>query len=211
MTDPLDAYGDALRRALHAEADAVVPAPDGLDLIRARISERRRRRFGWAWFTETWGRPAMALAAAAFIAIIAIAATPAFHAIEGITAGDRGSANGDEPGRSVGNGTSVPGHGGSPGQPYPGAPASPAPTSSPTPLSSPTVGAPTCRPSAGARSTASSSPSTPESCTSPPPPVSSPPDTVNTPTTEPPTSDTPSVTSEPPAPEQQQVEQQAQQ
>jgi hypothetical protein len=36
MADPLDAHGDALRRALHAEADAVVPAPDALDRVRAR-------------------------------------------------------------------------------------------------------------------------------------------------------------------------------
>jgi glyoxylase-like metal-dependent hydrolase (beta-lactamase superfamily II) len=35
MTDPLDAYGDALRRALHDDADAVNPA-HGLDEIRAR-------------------------------------------------------------------------------------------------------------------------------------------------------------------------------
>jgi hypothetical protein len=36
--DPFDTYGDALRRALHAEADAVVPAPDGLDRIRACLN-----------------------------------------------------------------------------------------------------------------------------------------------------------------------------
>jgi hypothetical protein len=43
-TDPLDAYGDALRRALHAEADAVAPSPDGLDRIRARAAQPRRFR-----------------------------------------------------------------------------------------------------------------------------------------------------------------------
>jgi hypothetical protein len=86
MTDPLDAYGDALRRALHAEADPVVPAPDGLERIRTRIDERQHR-FGWVWFTETWGRPAIALGAAVFIALVAISATPAINAIEGITAG----------------------------------------------------------------------------------------------------------------------------
>lgn len=36
--DPLDAYGDALRRALHAEADVWVPAPDGLERIGHRIN-----------------------------------------------------------------------------------------------------------------------------------------------------------------------------
>ena len=91
MTDPLDAYGDALRRALHAEADAVMPSGDGLERIRTRINERQRR-FGWTWFTENWGRPAIALGAAMFIAVVAISATPALHAIEGITAGDSNSA-----------------------------------------------------------------------------------------------------------------------
>lgn len=36
--DLLDAYGDALSQALHAEAACVVPAPDGLDRIRARTT-----------------------------------------------------------------------------------------------------------------------------------------------------------------------------
>lgn len=44
--DPLDAYGDALRRALHTDADAVVPAPDGLDRIRVRVHRRRWYRHG---------------------------------------------------------------------------------------------------------------------------------------------------------------------
>ena len=46
MTDPLDAYGDALRRALHAGGDAVVPATDALDRIRARVHRRRWYRHG---------------------------------------------------------------------------------------------------------------------------------------------------------------------
>lgn len=41
MTDPLDAYGDALRRAMHAEADCVVPSPYGVDHIRDRTSRTR--------------------------------------------------------------------------------------------------------------------------------------------------------------------------
>ena len=206
MTDPLDAYGDALRRALHAEADAVVPAPDGLDRIRTRIGERQRR-FGWAWFTETWARPAVALAAAVFIAVIAIAATPAINAIEGITAGDRGSAGGGGPDRSVGNGTSVPGGNGNPGQQYPGGVPSQLPASTPSPLSSPSVGAPTCDPSTSAHSTATATPRGahgPVPCSSAGDSTSPTPDPVTTPPSEPPTSDTPSVTSEPPGPQEQQ-------
>lgn len=38
--DPLDAYGDALRRALHAEVEYLWPARDGLDGIRSRIENR---------------------------------------------------------------------------------------------------------------------------------------------------------------------------
>ncbi|MBP2702689.1 hypothetical protein JOL79_02600 [Microbispora sp. RL4-1S] len=40
---PDDEYGDLLRRALRAEADSVVPSPDGLDVIRRRIDERGTR------------------------------------------------------------------------------------------------------------------------------------------------------------------------
>ncbi|MFG1696388.1 hypothetical protein [Nonomuraea sp. NPDC049309] len=47
MTQPPDEYGDLLRRALRAEADAVVPSPDGLEIIRARIERRSVRRLFW--------------------------------------------------------------------------------------------------------------------------------------------------------------------
>ncbi|MFI7613970.1 hypothetical protein ACIBP6_22335 [Nonomuraea terrae] len=47
MTQPPDEYGDLLRRALRAEADAVVPSPDGLDIIRARIQRRSARSLFW--------------------------------------------------------------------------------------------------------------------------------------------------------------------
>lgn len=38
MSDPLDAYGDTLRRALHAEVQYAWPARDGLDRIHARTT-----------------------------------------------------------------------------------------------------------------------------------------------------------------------------
>lgn len=185
MTDPLDAYGDALRRALHAEADAVVPAADGLERIRARIDERQRR-FGWAWFTENWGRPAVALGAAMFIAAVALLSTPALHAIEGITAGDSKSADTGGPDHAVSNGPNIPGQPGQPGQSVPGASTSGGPTSSPSPQESPRVGTPACAPPPTSGPSASSSAaarSAPGTCTTPPPVATNPPDT---PTSEPP-------------------------
>ncbi|NUP63608.1 MAG: hypothetical protein HOW71_15730 [Nonomuraea sp.] len=47
MTQPPDEYGDVLRRALRAEADAVVPSPEGLQIIRARIERRGIRNLFW--------------------------------------------------------------------------------------------------------------------------------------------------------------------
>jgi hypothetical protein len=47
MTHPPDEYGDLLRRALRTEADAVVPSPDGLEIIRARIERRNVRGLFW--------------------------------------------------------------------------------------------------------------------------------------------------------------------
>lgn len=40
---PDDEYGELLRRALRAEADSVVPSPDGLEIIRGRIDQRGLR------------------------------------------------------------------------------------------------------------------------------------------------------------------------
>lgn len=40
---PDDEYGELLRRALRAEADSVVPSPDGLEIIRGRIEQRGLR------------------------------------------------------------------------------------------------------------------------------------------------------------------------
>ncbi|MEV0620844.1 hypothetical protein AB0I81_46490 [Nonomuraea sp. NPDC050404] len=47
MTQPPDEYGDLLRRALRTEADAVVPSPEGLEIIRARIERRGVRNLFW--------------------------------------------------------------------------------------------------------------------------------------------------------------------
>ncbi|MGW0806747.1 hypothetical protein [Nonomuraea sp. NPDC002799] len=47
MIQPPDEHGDLLRRALRAEADAVVPSPEGLEIIRARIDRRGVRNLFW--------------------------------------------------------------------------------------------------------------------------------------------------------------------
>jgi hypothetical protein len=76
MTEPFDEYGERLRRVLHAEAEAVTPSPEGLELIRGKIAKKQERRFG-AWFTSPWLRPLAAVAAAVVIAGVAVSATPA--------------------------------------------------------------------------------------------------------------------------------------
>jgi hypothetical protein len=40
-------YGDLLRRTMRAEADSVVPSPEGLDIIRRRIEQRGLRGLFW--------------------------------------------------------------------------------------------------------------------------------------------------------------------
>jgi hypothetical protein len=47
MTDSPDEHGEVLRRALRAEADSVVPSPEGLEIIRARIERGGPRGIFW--------------------------------------------------------------------------------------------------------------------------------------------------------------------
>lgn len=47
MTEFPDEYGEILRRAMRAEADSVVPSPDGLEIIRNRIGQRGLRGIFW--------------------------------------------------------------------------------------------------------------------------------------------------------------------
>jgi hypothetical protein len=75
MTEPFDEYGDRLRRLLHAEAEAVVPSPEGLEKIRAKIDQRHERRL---WYIRPWLRPLAAVSAAIVMSIIAVPATAAF-------------------------------------------------------------------------------------------------------------------------------------
>lgn len=137
--DHHDEYGEILRRALHAEAEKVVPSPDGLERIRAGVEQRRGRRFGAAWLTDrlttSWGRPLLAAAATIIVVAVGVSAP---QTIDRITAarGD-GPADGDnrpaatftesvQPGQS-----NLPAPATRPGQsaaPTPGVSGSPTPT-----------------------------------------------------------------------------------
>lgn len=88
MTDLFDEHGDLLRRALHAEADQVIPAPDGLDRIRARTAEGRVMG-GWVWLTTSWTRPLAAVGAATALALLAVSAPPAINSITATLSGDQ--------------------------------------------------------------------------------------------------------------------------
>ncbi|TMR10831.1 hypothetical protein ETD86_37850, partial [Nonomuraea turkmeniaca] len=68
MTHPPDEHGDFLRRALRAEADAVVPSPDGLEIIRARIERRGVRNLFW-WRAGAAAASAVLVAGAIVMAV----------------------------------------------------------------------------------------------------------------------------------------------
>ncbi|MCF6469563.1 hypothetical protein FAF44_14350 [Nonomuraea sp. MG754425] len=68
MTQPPDEHGDLLRRALRAEADAVVPSPEGLEIIRARISRRGVRNLFW-WRVGAAAASAVLVAGAIVMAV----------------------------------------------------------------------------------------------------------------------------------------------
>ncbi|MFF5263370.1 hypothetical protein ACFY4C_30950 [Actinomadura viridis] len=170
-TDPHDEHGEILRRALHAEAETVIPAPDGLERIRARIDARGPRRFGWDRFTMNWARPLLAVAAAAVIAGIGVTAPQTIDLIQSTgnngpsdkgrhqpsgsdPAGPQGVSPDAQP--SVVDGPTESGDPNESGTPSPasspGAPGCPAPSPGGTPAGSPAPGSsetPTAAPSQG--------------------------------------------------------------
>jgi len=72
MTDSSDEYGELLRRALSAEANSVVPSPDGLEIIRARIERR-----GIRWLM--WWRTGASVAGALLVAATVVMVVPEFR------------------------------------------------------------------------------------------------------------------------------------
>lgn len=143
MTDAFDEHGDRLRRALRAEADAVMPSPDGLDRIRAHITVRQERRRLPAWMDLPWLRPVAAAAAAVAVTAIALAAPPVINNLIVDPAGNnRPGAGQRPPGQSSGNFPAVTP---SPGAPVPTGTPTPQPTPAVTATISPSVTA-TCQP-----------------------------------------------------------------
>jgi hypothetical protein len=77
--NPGDDFAEVLRRALHAEAESVIPTPDALDRIRARTAARPR----WSWFLADWSKPLLAAGAAVLMGAAVFSGGPA--AIERIS------------------------------------------------------------------------------------------------------------------------------
>ena len=100
MTDPFDEYGERLRHALRTEADAVIPSPDGLERIRAKIDKRGEGRFA-TLITAPWIRPVAAAAVAVFVVILAVSATPA---LKTFVQSGHSSTDGGQDGGSTGIG-----------------------------------------------------------------------------------------------------------
>jgi len=129
MTQPFDdEYGDRLRRALHAEAEAVTPSAEGLERIRSKITTRDERRWGFFSYSAPWLRPFAAVAAAIAVCFAAVSVTPALANFvqTGHFSTDTGN-DGD-------NSSAKNGH--SQGEVVPSDSSSPAPSGSPTPTSS---------------------------------------------------------------------------
>ncbi len=69
---PDDEYGELLRRALRAEADSVVPSPEGLEIIRGRIDQRGLRGLR----NMLWWRVGAAAAGAVLVAGTVVMVVP---------------------------------------------------------------------------------------------------------------------------------------
>ncbi|MBO2446556.1 hypothetical protein J4573_05605 [Actinomadura barringtoniae] len=187
-TDPHEEHGEILRRALNAEADTVIPSVDGLDQIRARIEQRRQRRFGWAWFTAGWARPILAVGAAVAIAGVGVSAPQTFNLIS--PAGNKGPSADQR--HQPGDG-STEGEQGRPGGTQAGSPpgASPSGTnsSSESPVTISSSPSPSCTPAPAKHGGGS-----PSKTTTAPSPGATVPGTAATPCPSPSTSTTPPTT-----------------
>ncbi len=202
-TDPHDEHGEILRRALHAEADTVNPAGDGLERIRARVADGQSRRFGLGRFgparfgldrfTVGWARPVLAVAAAVVIAGLGVTAPQTIDLIQQSVGTSRPSGGGQN--NTDGDRASTPGNPEFPEPPAAGSSSSGAPSASSTTIPSSSPGLSSCRipPPAG---TAPASPGATDTPTQPTTPCPS--ETPTTaPTSPPPSTPTTSPTSQP--------------
>jgi hypothetical protein len=126
MTQPFDdEHGDRLRRALHAEAEAVTPSAEGLERIRSKINQRRERRLGFFSLSAPWLRPLAAVAAAVFVCVVTVSVTPALANF--VQTGHF------SPNSGGGNGRTTTSDGSSQGEVSPSGSGSPSPSMSPSP------------------------------------------------------------------------------
>ncbi|MEU8341767.1 hypothetical protein SAMN05443665_100179 [Actinomadura meyerae] len=212
-TDPHDEHGEILRRALHAEADTVNPAGDGLERIRARIADGRSRRFGlgrfgparfgWDRFTVGWARPVLAVAAAVVVAGLGVTAPQTIDLIQQ-SVGNSGPSGGAQ-NNTDGDRAAAPGNPEFPEPPSAGGTPSGSPSTSATTSTSSSPGLSSCRipPPAGTAPASPGTAATPTPATTPCPsetptqaPTTPPPSTPTTPPTSQKPTDTPT---QPPA------------
>ena len=181
MTSPHDdEYGGILRRALHAEADEIMPSAEGLERIRARTRNPAAHRM---WWQLPWVRPAMALGGAMVLAAAVMAGTPGLrHTVL--------AAFGPSPNTPTGHSTPYTPATNTSGYSTNPVTATPTPTGSGGPSQGP-GGGPCGQPSSGTVSPAVQTPSATGSPDSPDSPGSC---DTGTPTT-PPSSSTPTPTS----------------
>jgi hypothetical protein len=126
MTQPFDdEYGERIRRALHAEAEAVTPSAEGLERIRTKINQRHERRFGWFAYSAPWLRPLAAVTAALAVCFAAVSVTPALANF--VQTGHFSFDSGTDDGSAVTN------DGRSHGQVLPGESSAPFSSTSPSP------------------------------------------------------------------------------
>ncbi|TDE32307.1 hypothetical protein [Actinomadura sp. 6K520] len=205
-TDPHDEHGEILRRALHAEADTVNPAGDGLERIRARIADNPGRRFGLGRFgpgafglgglgfdrlTVGWARPVLAVAAAVAIAGLGVTAPQTIDLIQQ-SVGSKGPSGGGHD-HAAGDHTATGGEPRFPDPSTPGGSASGVPSSAETPSSNSSPGLSSCsiQPPSGTPTTAASPGSKPPDAPESAPCPSGSPSRQPTTTPSPPTSTTP--------------------
>jgi hypothetical protein len=128
MTQPFDdEHGDRLRRALHAEAEAVTPSAEGLERIRSKINQRRERRLGFLSLSAPWLRPLAAVVAAVFVCVVTVSVTPALANF--VQTGHFSPNSGGGDGRTTTE------DGSSQGEVPPSGSGSPLPSASPSPTS----------------------------------------------------------------------------
>lgn len=128
MTQPFDdEHGERLRRALHAEAEAVTPSAEGLERIRSKINQRHERRLGLFAYSAPWLRPLAAVTAALAVCFVAVSVTPALANF--VQTGHFSFDDGTDGGNAVTN------DGRSHGQVPPGESSAPLPSTSPSPSS----------------------------------------------------------------------------